>query len=263
MPRKSARNKQNRPVIITGNWKMYKTIEEAAQFVEALTPLIKQSPLSAYLSVPFTAIHSTAELVKKLDAPIVIGAQNMHDASEGAFTGEIAAKMLKDAGAEFVILGHSERRHIFHESNSFINRKVKKAIAEDLQPILCIGETLEQRESGKVEETLKSQLLESLKEISAKDLEKVVIAYEPVWAIGTGKVANADDAEKAHLFCRKVIAEKWSQEDAAVIPILYGGSVKPDNAGALLAEPDIDGLLVGGASLSPENFSQIINSFKV
>ena len=241
---------------------MYKTIEEAAQFVEALPPLIKQSPLSGYLALPFTALRSTAELVKEIDAPIVIGAQNMNDVSEGAFTGEISAKMLKNAGAEFVILGHSERRHIFHESNSFINKKVKKAVAEDLQPILCIGETLEQRESGKVEETLKSQLLESLKGISAEDLEKVVLAYEPVWAIGTGKVAEADDAEKAHLFCRQVIAENWSQEDADVISILYGGSVKPDNAGALLSESDIDGLLVGGASLSPENFSQIINSFK-
>ncbi len=241
---------------------MYKTIEEAIQFVEALPPLIKQSPLSAYLSVPFTAIHSMAELVKKIDAPIIIGAQNMNDASEGAFTGEISSQMLKNAGAEFVILGHSERRHIFHEGNSFINKKVTKALAEDLQPILCIGETLEQRESGKVDETLKSQLLESLKGISAKDLENVVLAYEPVWAIGTGKVAKADDAEKAHLFCRKVIAENWSQEDAAAISILYGGSVKPDNAGDLLEEPDIDGLLVGGASLSPESFSQIINSFK-
>ncbi len=254
--------KNTRPTLITGNWKMYKTIEEAVGFVETLAPLLKNSQATVCLAVPFTAIYATVQRVKELQAPIKIGAQNMNDASEGAFTGEIAARMLLDVGAQFAILGHSERRHIFQESSSFINRKVKRAIATNLQPVLCVGETLEERESGKTEEVLKSQILESLKGIPAAELSELVLAYEPVWAIGTGKVADPTDAEQAHRFCRELIAKKWGKRLASRLVIQYGGSVKPDNAASLLAEENIDGLLIGGASLSPQTFSEIINLYQ-
>jgi len=260
MPRKSPLS--SRSTVIAGNWKMYKTIDEAKAFVETLAPLIEKSQATVYLAVPFTAIHATAQLVKALDAPIVIGAQNMNDATEGAFTGEIAARMLKDAGAQFVILGHSERRHIFNESNDFINKKVKRALEDAIQPILCIGETLTQREEGETEAVLREQLLGSLEGVSSDALLKMLVAYEPVWAIGTGKVAHPDDAQAAHAHVRGVLAENWGDEVANQIVIQYGGSVKPDNAADLLSKPDVDGLLVGGASLSADSFSKIINGSK-
>jgi triosephosphate isomerase (TIM) len=258
----------SRTAIIAGNWKMYKTIEEAVSYVETLSPLVKRSQVvkkkeaRVYLAVPFTAIYPTARRVKELKAPIVIGAQNMNDASEGAFTGEIAAQMLIEAGAQFVIVGHSERRHLFNESNAFINRKVKQALACNIQPILCIGETLEQRESGTTEQVLKEQLLQSLEGLSAEDLPKMILAYEPVWAIGTGKIAEPHDAQTAHHFCRRTVQEKWGEEAAAHLVIQYGGSVKPENAAELLLQEDIDGLLVGGASLSPHSFREIINAYQ-
>jgi len=242
--------------LVAGNWKMYKTIAEATQFVDTLAPLIAGCQARVYLAVPFTAIQATVGKVKELEAQIVVGAQNMNDASEGAFTGEIAAKMLKEVGAHFVILGHSERRKIFQETSAFINKKLKRALQEGLEPILCIGETLEERESGKTESVLEEQLKESLEGVTA--LEKVIIAYEPVWAIGTGVVATPEDAEKAHVFCRKVLGEIAAPEVASQMVIQYGGSVKGENAAQLMAQPNIDGLLVGGASLSPESFSEVI-----
>ncbi len=252
----------SRPVIIAGNWKMYKTIEEAVSYVETLAPMITKSQARVYLAVPFTAIHPAAVKVKELKAQVSIGAQNMNDASEGAFTGEIAARMLTDAGAQFVILGHSERRHIFKESSSFINRKVKQALASNLAVIVCVGETLEEREEGKTESVLKEQLEESLEGLSDADFAKIALAYEPVWAIGTGKVAKPADAQKAHAFLRSVVAEKWGEECADNLVIQYGGSVKPENAAKLIYQDDIDGLLVGGASLLPETFSEIINAYQ-
>lgn len=259
--------KSSRPVVIAGNWKMYKTIEEATGYVETLASLLQKSQapkseLAVYLAVPFTAIYPTAERVKALGAPLTIGAQNMNDATEGAFTGEIAARMLIEAGAQFVILGHSERRDLFHETNLLVNRKVKRALADNIQPILCVGETLEERTSGKMEAVLEEQILGSLEGLAAKDLTGLILAYEPVWAIGTGKVAQPEDAEAAHQFCRSVIEKEWGKRAAGRIVIQYGGSVKPENAGLLLEQANVDGLLVGGASLSPEVFSQIINSFK-
>lgn len=251
---------RNRPVVIAGNWKMYKTIQEAQHYVETLAPLLRESQVEVYLAVPFTAISPTVERTKELNSRVRIGAQNMNDASEGAFTGEIAGRMLKEAGASFVILGHSERRHIFKETDSFINRKVKSALAIGLQPLLCIGETLEEREKGETELVLERQLKESLEGISADQLKTLILAYEPVWAIGTGRVAHPEDAEKAHQFCRQVISTQWGAEVADALVIQYGGSVKPENAKALLEKEDIDGLLVGGASLKPESFVQIINS---
>lgn len=262
-PREKNMSQKNfRPVVIAGNWKMYKTIEEAVSYVETLTPLIPKSQAAVYLAIPFTAIQPAATRIKELASPIKIGAQNMNDASEGAFTGEIAAKMLLDAGAQFVILGHSERRHIFNENDAFINRKVKRALAENLQPLVCIGETLEQREKRKMRDVLENQIFNSLESLQAEDISKIILAYEPVWAIGTGRVAQPRDAQAAHQFCRQVVTEKWGEEAAAKLVILYGGSVKAENAGKLLEQKDVDGLLVGGASLSPESFSQIVNSYK-
>ena len=243
-----------RDVIIAGNWKMYKTISEAQEFITGFAPLVKSSKAKIYLSVPFTAIQPAAEAAK--DTNISIGAQNMHDATEGAFTGEIASAMLKSAGASFVVLGHSERRHVFNETSEFINRKVKKALSDGIQPIVCIGETIEEREADKTEEVLKAQILESLDGV---DLDNVVLAYEPVWAIGTGKTATSDIAEQAHKFCRDLISEKWNKDVAEKLVILYGGSVKPENIKELMAQDDIDGARVGGASLKPEVFSQIVN----
>jgi len=236
--------------LIVGNWKMHKTLLEARQFIETLAPKLSKSQATVCLAVPFTALPLAASLVQSLKAPLLIGAQNMHEAPEGAFTGEISATMLLDAGAGFVLIGHSERRHLFHESNATINQKLKRAFAEGLQPILCVGETLEEREQNKTEEVLRKQLKESLEGIS--DLSGLILAYEPVWAIGTGKVAHPDDAEKAHHFCKKELKKPD-------LPMLYGGSVNPDNAADLLAKPAVDGLLVGGASLSPKTFYQIIN----
>lgn len=243
--------------VITGNWKMYKTIDEATQFVTTLSSLIPEKEVKVYLAVPFTAIHAAAECAAATN--ILIGAQNMSDVSEGAFTGEVAARMLKDAGAQFVILGHSERRLFFQETNSFINKKLKRALDENLQPILCIGETLEEKEAGDTESVLKEQLLESLEGLQDSNLVKVIIAYEPIWAIGTGKTASAEVVQNIHAFCRSVIAREWGDDVAQSMTIQYGGSVKPSNAASFMLEPDIDGLLVGSASLDPIVFSQIVN----
>ncbi len=236
-------------MIIAGNWKMHKTGQEAANYIEMLAPLLKESQVEVLLAVPFTAIETAAKAAE--GTPIVVGAQNMNDASEGAFTGEIAVSMLREAGAQFVLLGHSERRHIFHETNLFINKKVKKALAGGIRPLLCIGETYEERESGRAEEVLDEQLNESLREVD--DLQDLILAYEPVWAIGTGHTATPEMAEERHAYLRERIGDQL---------ILYGGSVKPANAGELVAQLNIDGLLVGGASLDPETFSQVVQSCK-
>lgn len=243
--------------VIAGNWKMYKTIQETEAYVRELTPLVADSDVSVFLSVPFTAIRSASEAAK--GSNIHIGAQNMNDASEGAFTGEIAGTMLVEAGANFVIIGHSERRHIFGESDAFINRKVKRALDDGLIPILCIGETLEQRDSGSTEAILKEQLSQSLADIQSDQMSKILIAYEPVWAIGTGKTATPDHAQEVHVFIRETIKELWGEDDADKTTIMYGGSVKPNNARHLMEQPDIDGLLVGGASLTVESFSHIVH----
>lgn len=253
---------RTRPTLIAGNWKMYKTIEESKEFLATLAPLLEKSqglPL-VYLAVPFTAIYVAAEWVKERGVAVVIGAQNMNEAQEGSFTGEIAARMLLEAGARFVILGHSERRHLFQESNSWVNKKVKRALQAGIQAIVCIGETLQERKEGRTEEVLKEQLLGSLEGLVKEELEQIVLAYEPVWAIGTGKVAQVEEVESAHLFIRKVGGEQWGKKIANQMVIQYGGSVKPDNAKELLAQPDVDGLLIGGASLSPESFMKIIQS---
>ncbi len=244
-----------RPVVIAGNWKMNKTNREALSFLAKLTPQIGNTSCQVLLAVPFTLLQT----VKNNALGVMTGAQNMHDAAEGAYTGEISAGMLKDAGALFVLLGHSERRHLFHESSAWINKKVFSALAEGLMPIVCIGETLQEREQGKTKEILEAQLRESLDRLSKEQIENSMIAYEPVWAIGTGVTATPQQAQEMHAFCRKWLAEKWGQSTADLVPLLYGGSVKPDNIRSLLEQSDIDGVLVGGASLSPDIFAQLIN----
>lgn len=245
-----------RQIIITGNWKMYKTVDEATQFVQDLIPQLTESQIKIYLAVPFTAIYPTCEIAK--NSQITIGAQNMNEADEGAFTGEIAGRMLKNAGAQFVILGHSERRTYFNETNQKINLKIKRALLDNLQPTLCIGETIQQRNSGETEAILEQQIQECLEGVALDDVKKIVLAYEPIWAIGTGKIAKPDDVQKTHHFCRELIAKKWNKEIADHLTIQYGGSVHPDNAADLLKQEDIDGLLIGGASLSVESFVKII-----
>lgn len=248
-----------RAIIIAGNWKMYKTIPEAIDFVAKLAPVASRRQAKVYLAVPFTAIRPSAELAG--ESGLVIGAQNMNDAEEGAFTGEIAARMLVDAGARFVLLGHSERRHLFGEEDGVINRKVQRALADGLQPILCVGETLEERQEGQAEAVVERQIVEGLRGIKGKKkLAQVVLAYEPVWAIGTGETATPEIAQEMHLHCREVVEKGWGTDMAENLSILYGGSVKPENAAELLGQPDIDGVLVGGASLHSEVFIKIVEA---
>lgn len=244
--------------LIVGNWKMYKTMKEARDFIVELEPFVMKCEAKVMLAVPFTALSTAVEASRK--SRVAIGAQNMHDAPEGAFTGEISAIMLKEAGAQFVILGHSERRQLFNESNEFIQRKVKSALKAGLTPILCVGETEKEREAGKTEQVLLKQLSDCLKELSSEEAERTILAYEPVWAIGTGKTATPEIADQAHAFCRKFYQDKWGEELAKKCTILYGGSVKPESAEALLEMPNINGALVGGASLKVASFVQIINA---
>lgn len=243
--------------IIAGNWKMYKNIEEAVAFIKALIPSLTDAEVDVWLAVPFTAIAPSKEAAK--DANITIGAQNMHDAAEGAFTGEVAATMLLDAGAKFVILGHSERRQIFGEDNAFIHKKVVRALKDGLRPVLCVGETESERDAGKAEEVVKEQIQQALEGILAEEAANVVIAYEPLWAIGTGKNATPAEAEQMHQTIRRIFEEFYSSEVAQATPIIYGGSVKSTNARSLLEQENIDGVLVGGASLSLDSFVEIVH----
>ncbi|MBS0629009.1 MAG: triose-phosphate isomerase [Verrucomicrobia bacterium] len=231
--------------IIVGNWKMHKTIEESTLFLKALIPLVSKAKAKVMIAPPFTSLSECSKAVKGTN--VLIGGQNMGDAEEGAYTGEISGRMLKEAGASFVILGHSERRTIFGETDELINRKVLRAQADGLIPILCIGETQEQREKGHSLAVLKKQLDGCLKGFSSGDL---IIAYEPVWAIGTGKTATPEMAQEMHMAIRKHLGQR--------LPILYGGSVKPANIDSLLIQPDIDGALIGGASLDVEPFAKMV-----
>lgn len=245
-----------RPVLIIGNWKMHKTIVEARTFVSGLAVAASHCPVQVGLAVPFTMIAASAEAAR--GTTIAIGAQNAHEAPEGAFTGEISCQMLKDAGASFVIIGHSERRRLFHEDDALVNRKAKSALDIGLRTVVCVGETIEQHKANKTNDILREQLMRSLDGITSEQLKHVVLAYEPVWAIGTGLTATPEMAQAVQHFCRGIIAEKWGTPAAEALVIQYGGSVKPDNAEALLEQPDVDGLLVGGASLELESFSKIV-----
>lgn len=247
----------NRIPIIAGNWKMYKTSAEARAFIAALGKEKLAADRRVFLGVPFTALEAAAEAVK--GTKISIGTQNMHDQVEGAFTGEISARMLKAGGAHFVILGHSERRQHFAETNAFIHRKVLRAVQEGLMPILCVGELALERDRGEHEKVLKVQLEECLQSVTAEQASGIAIAYEPVWAIGTGKTATPEIAQAMHRFIRNWLKGKFGADAAEKICLLYGGSVKPDNISSLMQQEDIDGALVGGAALDVKSFAQIIN----
>lgn len=255
-----------RKKLIAGNWKMYKTNSEAEEFAVNLKVLIANisEDIEILICPPATAIGPITSVLDKTD--IKIGGQNMHFENDGAFTGEISGNMLKDAGASYVMLGHSERRHIFNEDNSMINKKVHAAFRANLIPILCIGETLKEKKDGLTCEVLESQLKECLDGISKNQAQILIIAYEPVWAISGGdaahKPASPEDAEEAHIFIRSVIGKLYNETIAENIKILYGGSVKPENAKAILDKPDIDGALIGGASLKPQPFVDIIVAAK-
>jgi triosephosphate isomerase len=249
-----------RKKIIAGNWKMNKTQSEARTLVEDLLREIdKFDAAEIVLCPPFTALAAVSELLNSV-SNVRLGAQNVNESPSGAFTGEISAGMLRDLYVRYVIIGHSERRQLFHEDDAMVNRKTKAALAAELRPIVCIGETLPQRESNKWKAVLETQLKESLAGFNDKDLADIILAYEPVWAIGTGKTASPAQAEEAHQWIRKVLGTHFSQQAAERIRIQYGGSVKPENARELLSKPDIDGALVGGASLDARGFTAIIKN---
>jgi len=241
-----------RTPFIAGNWKMNKDNVESISLVKELINLVEDAKVDIAVFPAFTSLNVVFETIKNTN--IKLGAQNMHYEEEGAFTGEISPLMLKDC--EYVILGHSERRHIFNEKDDLINKKIIAALKHNLKPILCIGETLEEREQNATFKIIESQLKNSLLEI--KDMKNVTIAYEPVWAIGTGKTATPEQAEEVHVFIRKLLGELYNKEIADSTRILYGGSVKPENIKALMAKENIDGVLVGGASLDAKKFAQIV-----
>lgn len=246
-----------RRLLIAGNWKMHKTVPEATDFVKELKELVKDvNDRDILICPPFTALYPVSKEIS--DTNIKLGAQNMYFEEKGAFTGEISPLMLKDVGCSYVILGHSERRHIFGETDELINKKVLSAINHGITPILCVGEKLEEREAGETEKVIEKQVREGLKNVS-KDRD-FVIAYEPVWAIGTGKTATPSLAEEVHQFIREVLTLMFGKEKANSVRILYGGSVKPENAEGLLKMDNIDGALVGGASLKAESFAKIVKA---
>lgn len=247
----------SRKPFIAGNWKMYKTIPESLNLAKKLSLLVKDiHNRDILICPPLTTLYSVYQIIK--DTNIILGAQNMHWEAEGAFTGEVSPVMLKDCGCKFVIIGHSERRQYFHETNETINKKIKSALKHELVPIVCVGEKLEEREKGITEKIVETQIKEGLQGLSTDEMANLVIAYEPVWAIGTGRTATPDDADRVHSFIRNLLSELFNSKVAEKLRILYGGSVKPDNIDKLMEKENIDGVLVGGASLSPESFARII-----
>jgi triosephosphate isomerase (TIM) len=241
---------------IAANWKMNKTIAEASEFIDALLPRIAATQHDVVVCPPFTALQEVVE--RRRGTAVRVAAQNMHFEESGAFTGEISAPMLVELDVEAVVLGHSERRQFFGETDEALAKKVPAALAAELEPILCVGESEEARDGGQTEAVLERQLQADLAEVSDEDVAKVVIAYEPIWAIGTGKVATAEQAQEACAFIRDVLRARGAAADD--VRILYGGSVKPGNAAELLALPDVDGALVGGAALDAEDFAAIVEA---
>lgn len=246
-----------RKPIIAGNWKMNKTYSEAKALLEEIKALELSEDVEAVVCPPFTNIALAKELLEGTN--VKVGAQNAYPKDSGAFTGEVSVAFLKDLAVDYVILGHSERREYFKESDQDINEKVKAVLSHGLVPILCCGETLEERESGKEKEKVKSQIESDFEGLEAKDFENIVIAYEPIWAIGTGKTASADDAEEMCGYIRQLIREQFGDEASEKVRIQYGGSVKPENVSEIMSKENIDGALVGGASLEAESFSKLVN----
>ncbi|MFA5156223.1 MAG: triose-phosphate isomerase [Candidatus Omnitrophota bacterium] len=246
-----------RRTIIAGNWKMYKTMKDGQELAVALRrDLYKIENVDIVICPPYTLLAYLSDAIETSN--IALGAQDCYWQEEGAFTGEISCKMLKDAGCEFVIIGHSERRQYFGETNESVNKKIKAALTAGLLPIVCVGETLAEREADRTFDVLTDHVQNGLKAMTAEEMEKVVIAYEPVWAIGTGKTATPAQAQEVHKFIRELLAKLFGKETASGVRIQYGGSVKPENIAELMKQPDIDGALVGGASLNIESFSTIV-----
>ena len=242
---------------IAGNWKMFKTVHEAVVFVKELRSTVKDAlGVEIVVAPPFTAIHAAAEAARNTN--IGVAAQDLYWEREGAFTGEVSAAMIKEAGAEYAIIGHSERRRLFGETDAIVNRKTQAAIAGGLTPIVCIGETLEERERDLTLAVLDRQIKDGLDALSAEQIAELVVAYEPVWAIGTGRNATAAQAGEAHAHIRLRIRQWFGADAADRCHVIYGGSVKPDNIREIIAEPDVDGALVGGASLDVNSFADIV-----
>ena len=245
-----------RKPIIAGNWKMHKTIAEALEFVNEVKDRVNNYKVEAVICAPFTLLKDLKQATKGTN--IKIGAQNMHFEEKGAFTGEISPLMLKELDMDYVVIGHSERRQYFNETDETVNKKVLKALEVGIDPILCVGETLEEREAGNTKDVCKVQVEKALENVSKEDLAKVVIAYEPVWAIGTGKTATSEDANDVIAYIREVVANLYG-ELANEVRIQYGGSVKPSNVAEIMNQSDIDGALVGGASLEANDYVELVN----
>ncbi len=243
--------------VIAGNWKMNMLPNEAIEYIEAFTPLVKDSKAEVILCVPYTDLFYC--LMNVQGTNIKIGAQNMHFEEKGAYTGEVSGQMLKSIGVEYVIIGHSERRQYFNETDESVNKKIKAAFANELKPIVCVGEKLEEREAGKAESVVTTQVKLDLEGLTKDQVKSTIIAYEPIWAIGTGKTATSEDANNMIKTIRKQVAELFGSDVAEEVIIQYGGSVKSSNAKELFTTSDIDGGLVGGASLKPDEFSKIVN----
>ncbi|HVS83292.1 MAG TPA: triose-phosphate isomerase [Pyrinomonadaceae bacterium] len=248
-----------RKPVIAGNWKMFKTVGDSVATAVTLKPLVANANHCEIVIAPvFTALKSVADRLE--GSNIKVAAQNCAaEQKEGAFTGEVAAFMLRDAGCSHVIVGHSERRQYYSDSDEVVGRKTQAGLAAGLTVIMCVGETLEQRDQGNAERVVREQLVWGLTGLTASDLDRIIVAYEPVWAIGTGRTAAPEQAQEMHAFIRRVFAERHSSTAANALQILYGGSVKPDNIAGLMKQADIDGALVGGASLNAESFAQIVN----
>lgn len=244
-----------RKPIIAGNWKMNKTAAEAVALINELKPMVAKAKPDVVVCVPYTDLWAVAEAIK--GSKIKLGAENVAWADSGAFTGEISADMLKEIGVEYVIIGHSERRQYFGETDESVNARLKQALNKGLKPIVCVGETLAEREKNKTKKVLKKQVLDGFKDVA--DFTDIVIAYEPVWAIGTGKTATAEDANKTIGYIRSLVKKTWGAEVAKSLRIQYGGSMKPGNAKELMAERHIDGGLIGGAALKASDFAAIVN----
>lgn len=245
--------------IIAGNWKMNKTVPEAVRLAKQIKLLVEQDAaerVEVVLCPPFTALHAVAEVLQ--GSEVRLGAQNVHDQPSGAYTGEVSVPMLKDVGCDYVILGHSERRAYFGETDEIINRRAKAALSQDLGVIICVGETLQEKREGRTEVVVTTQVRQSLNGLTPGQTDQLVIAYEPVWAIGTGENATGEEANKVIALIRKTVAEVLGEETAQAIRIQYGGSVKPENIASFMSQSDIDGALVGGASLEAASFAAIV-----
>lgn len=250
-----------RKKIIAANWKMNKDVKETSEFIKAFLDHMKDvpNPPEVVICPPSIALHAAVNALE--GSSIKLGAQNLHFEDDGAFTGEVSARMLKSLGVHYVIVGHSERRQFFGEADEIVAKKVKKALASGLKVILCVGESLAERDGGVTEKVLERQVKAALDGLTTAQLASVVVAYEPIWAIGTGRNATPQQAEEAHAFIRTTVAGMFGKEAADSLTIQYGGSVKPENAAELLSQPDVDGALVGGASLKPDSFVKIVKSF--